>query len=211
MKIFFNYSQDKFLNSYLVVNEKNNQALLIDPLKLSMETINLIEKHNVELTHILFTHGDKAEQREGILSTAKVYSSVKVMHYEYLNETLVETTDEKNFQLLSGDSVIYPAGLTVECFSLSGMGSSTHCFKIENIIFCGDALLSGKLASTTSAYAAQNLQKTLKEKIFTQEKSLLLFPRSGGPTSIAVETIYNQDLKYNFSERNKAKITSLLR
>ena len=136
MKIFFTYSHEKFLNSYLVVNEKLKEALLIDPLKLGMETISIIERHKLNLTYILFTHGDKALQKEGILTTAKVYTHVSVIRSDYqLSAENSELYEKTNFQLLnSGDGKITLAGFDVEYFAVSGLTPGAHLFKIENAV-----------------------------------------------------------------------------
>lgn len=203
MKIFFNFSNDAFLNSYIVANEKNGQALLIDPLRLSMETINLIENHHFALTHILFTHGDEIFQRDGILTACKIYPQVTVVNYALSaeNTACLQNFDKKNFLRLSGDGTLNIAGFTVEYFAVSGLTSAAHCYKIENAVFCGKALIAGQIGKTSSTYATQNLQKTIREKIFLLPDTTILFPMNGAPTSIAVEKIYNTELQTNYKER----------
>ena len=208
MKIFFTYSHEKFLNSYLVVNEKLKEALLIDPLKLGMETISIIERHKLNLTYILFTHGDKALQKEGILTTAKVYTHVSVIRSDYqLSAENSELYEKTNFQLLnSGDGKITLAGFDVEYFAVSGLTPGAHLFKIENAVFCGDAMIAGRIGETANIYASQNLYKTLHTKLCTLEKELILFPSRGAPSSLAVELIYNHDLKV-MPNRHKSPFT----
>lgn len=198
MKVYFNFSHDKFLNSYLVANEKTKEAILIDPLKMNMDTIHLIEMHQYTLTHLLFTHGDKNLRHEGALTTTKVYRDAKIVHYELSTPKASKENNPAEITLSGGDGKIELAGMPVEYFSIAGLGWQAFCFKIEHIIFCGDSLLSGRIGKTTSDYASQNLQQSLKEKIFSKSEKLLLFPSQGAPTSIAVEKKYNADLKISF-------------
>lgn len=201
MKIYFHFSQDKFLNSYLVANEKTGEAIFIDPLKLEMQSIRLLEKYRYTLTHILFTHGDKNLQREAALTVAKVYRNVKIIQYEFSNGK--RDISEANLQLIRGDGTLDIAGMTVEYFSIAGLTTGAYCYKIDQVVFCGDTLIAGRMGATSSDYASQNLQKSLQEKIFSRNQQLLLFPIQGPPTSINVEKRYNEDLMSDFKKRRR--------
>lgn len=205
MKIYFTFSKTKFLNSYLVANEKTKEAIFIDPLKLEMESIKLIEKYNYNLTHILFTHGDKSLQREGALTVSKLYHNVKIVQYEFSNysDEAKQSVNYENFQFIRGDGSLHIAGFTVEYFAISGLALGAYAFKIENVIFSGKALHAGRMGETSSDYASKNLQKSLQEKIFSKSKKLLIFPIQGAPTSIAVEKLYNSDLNNDFKKRRR--------
>lgn len=206
MKVYVSYSPDKFLNSYVVANEKTNEAIFIDPLKIDLQTINLIESHRYRLTHVLFTHGDKNLQREGALTISKIYRNTEIVRYQY-SDYATNTQNqigEEKYITISGDGVITLAGLQVEYFSVAGLTSGAYCYKIENVLFCGEALTVGRIGATTSNYATQNLQKALQKKMFSLDEKLLLFPMQGAPTSIAVERVYNEDLKTNFKEQRRS-------
>ncbi|MEL3908655.1 MAG: MBL fold metallo-hydrolase [Treponemataceae bacterium] len=205
MKIYFIFSQDKFLNSYLVANEKTNEAIFIDPLKVNIETIKLIDKHKYRLKYVLFTHGDKNMQREGSLSISKIYRGVEILRYQYLSQTdkAENQVSDIKYRAIVGEGKIKLAGLDVEYFSLASLGSGACCYKIQNVIFCGRALVAGQIGETSSDYATQNLQKNLQEKIFKRDNRLLLFPMVGGPTSVMVESIHNIDLQTSFKEKKR--------
>lgn len=189
----------------MVANEKTNEAIFVDPLKVNIETIKLIDKHKYRLKYVLFTHGDKKMQREGSLSIAKIYRGVEVLRYQYSSQTdkTENQASDLKYKAINGDGKIKLAGLDVEYFSLAGLGSGAYCYKIKNVIFCGRALVAGQIAETSSDYATQNLQKTLQAKIFGRDKKLLLFPMIGGPTSIGVESLHNSDLTTSFQEKKR--------
>lgn len=205
MRIYFSFSQDKFLNSYLVANEKTGQAIFIDPLKMEMQTIQLIERHGYKLQYLLFTHGDKKLQREGILTVSKIYRDVKVVQYQFSNyvENEQEIPSEDFFLKISGDGRIELAGFNIEYFLISGLSAGSYCYRIDNVIFCGASLKAGRIGETSSDYASQNLQRALRQKIMCKDKSLLLFPMQGAPTSISVERKYNDDLMFDFNKKRR--------
>lgn len=205
MKIYFIFSQEKFLNSYLVANEKTGEAIFIDPLKISLETIKLIQKHNYNLTHLLFTHGNNLLQWEGILTASKIYKNLEIVRNDFCNcnDNINKSINNSSFKLIGGDGKLELAGLNVEYFFITGLAPGAFCYKIENVVFLGNALIAGQIGKTSSNYATQNLQKALWEKIFTLKKDLLLFPLKGPPTSIAVENLYNQDLTKDKIARTK--------
>ena len=92
----------------------------------------------------------------------------------------------------------------MEYFSVAGLTLGAYCYKIDNVVFCGDALVAGRIGETSSDYATQNLQKFLQKKIFSLEEKVLLFPMHGAPSSIGVELLYNDGLKTNFKERRRS-------
>lgn len=206
MKVYFSYSNDKFLNSYVVANEKTGEAIFVDPLKIDLQTINLIESHNYRLRYVLFTHGDKNLQREGALTISKIYRDVEIVccRYSGYAEILSHHIAGENHITISGDGEIELAGLSVEYFSVAGLTLGAYCYKIDNVVFCGDALVAGRIGETSSDYATQNLQKFLQKKIFSLEEKVLLFPMHGAPSSIGVELLYNDGLKTNFKERRRS-------
>ena len=56
MKIYFHLNIESFSNSYIVVNEFKNQAIIIDPCKINEEMINQLENNNLSLEAVFITH-----------------------------------------------------------------------------------------------------------------------------------------------------------
>ena len=56
MKVYFHFNLDGFSNCYVVVNEKNKEALIIDPGIITKEIIEQIESGPYNLVAVLITH-----------------------------------------------------------------------------------------------------------------------------------------------------------
>ena len=56
MKIYFHLNTGGFSNTYIISNEETNEAILIDPGKLTEELIKRIEDNGLKLSAILITH-----------------------------------------------------------------------------------------------------------------------------------------------------------
>ena len=54
MKIYFHLNVDFFSNSYIIVNEKTNEALLIDPGKITKEMINQLEDNHYKPVAVVY-------------------------------------------------------------------------------------------------------------------------------------------------------------
>ena len=162
MKIYPHYSNEGFVNSYLVGNEVNKEALIIDPGKITDEVIGHIEKNGYTLSGVCITHNHIRHYGYGLPTLLKIY---KPRIYA-ADQVLVG----KQGKMLRGDCTLSIAGFSVECFSVPGHSPDSYLFKIDNCIFTGDSISAGLLGSTNSSYSSQILRINIEEKIFLINK-----------------------------------------
>ncbi|PIE97737.1 MAG: MBL fold metallo-hydrolase [Treponema sp.] len=187
MRIFFYYSPKKFINSYLVGNEKTGEAIFIDPIRITIDIIENISHHKYKLKSVLFTHTDKELQLEGLHTIMKIYNP-KVIG-------VAPDLKIENSVVIKGDGIIDTAGFKIRHFSVQGLAAGAYMFQIENVVFSGAAIRAGEIGETSNIYAVRNLQRTLFQKIFNQNDEIIIMPELGPPTSIGSERLYNNALK----------------
>ena len=186
MKVYFHLNEGGFSNCYLVVNEISNQAIIIDPGKITKEIIARIEDNHLNLSAVLITH-NHGSHADGLKTLRKIYSP-KVFAADWTvaaNDTTVITCD--------GTTQI--EGMQVSYLTIPGHTSDSVVYKIGSILFTGDVLLSGEIGKTNSSYSEYILRSNIEHKIFSQLDTTVLMPGHGPPSTLgAAKAIYNQNL-----------------
>lgn len=186
MKIYFHLNEGGFSNCYLVVDEVSNQAIIIDPGKITKEIIARIEDNHLNLAAVLITH-NHGSHADGLRTLRKIYSP-KVFAADWAvaaNDTTVITSD--------GTTEI--EGIQVSYLTIPGHTSDSVVYGIGSILFTGDVLLSGEIGKTNSSYSEYILRSNIEHKIFSQLESTILMPGHGPPSTLgAAKAIYNQNL-----------------
>ena len=185
MKIYLHVGLEGFTNSYVVVNEQTNEALIIDIEKVTKMLISQIEDKRLKICAVLITHNHK-KHVSGLKTLRKIYN-FKTYAADY------EIEGEESM-ILKGDGLIRLAGMNINYFSLPGHSSDSIIYKIGGTLFTGDALSNGMIGKTTSIYARQMLIRNLNEKVMSQSDNTALLPGHGPPTTVGAERKYNQDL-----------------
>ena len=186
MKIYFHLNEGGFSNCYLVVDEVSNQAIIIDPGKITKEIIARIEDNHLNLAAVLITH-NHGSHADGLRTLRKIYSP-KVFAADWAvaaNDTTV----------ITGDGTTEIEGIQVSYLTIPGHTSDSVMYGIGSILFTGDVLLSGEIGKTNSSYSEYILRSNIEHKIFSQLESTILMPGHGPPSTLgAAKAIYNQNL-----------------
>lgn len=186
MKIYFHINEGGFSNCYLVVNEISNQAIIIDPGKITKEMIARIEDNHLNLAAVLITH-NHGSHADGLKTLRKIYSP-KVFAADW-------TIAANDTTVITGDGSTQIEGMQVSYLSIPGHTADSVVYSIGSILFTGDVLLSGEIGKTNSSYSEYILRSNIEHKIFSQLDSTILMPGHGPPTTLgAAKAIYNQNL-----------------
>lgn len=184
MKVYFHLNLGGFSNCYVIVNEDSNEAIVIDPGKITEEIISQIEDNHLKLAAVLITH-NHGSHVDGLRTLRKIYSpKILAADWEVAgNDTTV----------ISGDGKIRIAKMTVRYMSLPGHTADSVVYGIGNILFTGDVLSAGKIGSTNSSYSDFILKSNIEQKIFSQQDGIILMPGHGPPTTLEAAQKFNLD------------------
>ncbi|MBQ2610980.1 MBL fold metallo-hydrolase [bacterium] len=192
-------------NNYLVVDETTKDAALIDATGMSDELVKDVENLNCDVKYILLTHGH-FDHITGVQELKK-YFGAKV----FMNE--LDMDWDKNINLVSPQFDISPVeipvidefindgdkikigGLIFKVISTPGHTKGGVCYLIENVLFSGDTLFRdcvGRCDLPGGNY--KDIQKSIKEKLFTLPEDTIVYPGHGAPTSIGYEKEFNKEI-----------------
>ncbi len=187
MKIYFHMCLSGFTNSYIILNDDPNvkQAIIIDPGQITNRIIGQIEEGGYKLTAVLITHAHE-NHIKGLKTLNRIY-----------NPTIYACDSESygnNSVILTGDGITRIAGINVEFFSVPGHSTDSMVYKIEEMLFTGDTLLSGLTGYTSSKYSQKLLLSKIRDKLFTLPGRTVIYPGHGAPSTIESERQYNIDM-----------------
>lgn len=185
MKIYAHMSFGQFSNSYIVVNEKTNEALIIDPGKIRKEMITQLENNAYRPVAALITHSHPGHT-DGLSALLKIYSM----------DIFAAESSIKGFEtkMISGEGRLFLAGLEIHYFSVPGHAPDSLVYKIGSVLFTGDVICAGKTGRTSSNSSKMILRRGIEQKILTENEDTTIMPGHGPLTSVAAERMFNIDL-----------------
>ena len=191
-------------NCYLVWNEKNSEALIIDPGGFSAAVEKEIADNGLKLKYILLTHGH-FDHVEGIESFTDAYPDAKLAAGEKIG--LLLDSPKPEIELKDGDTVSL-GDLSLLVIKTPGHSECGVCFYTEEsdptlteqsfsgTVFTGDTLFQLSVGRTDLMGGNFNLLKdSIKTRLLTLPDDTLVLPGHMGPTMILDEKLYNPFVK----------------
>ncbi len=186
MKLFFHFVLSNFSNTYLLGPAEGGDAVIIDPGVMDLPLLNLIERNNFYIRHILVTHNHDSHVN-GIKTLRKIYDAEI-----YSNMPLPFETD---FNRIEDGDHLRLGDLKVDIINIPGHSPDSMIFKINNMLFTGDVLLSGTIDRDLTISQMKILKDKIHARIFTLDEDMLIFPGHGSPSTIRTEKAFNPYLK----------------
>ena len=185
MRIYSHFASQHLINQFLVVNDENMEAVMIDASDLDGKIIDIIEKNRIKLKALLITHS----HYEHVKSLGTFYKIYNPKLYAYKEEIEGFKTTR-----VTDRTVIREAGMDIECLHVPGHSLDSTCYKIESALFTGDTLQSGYISQTNALVEKELLIGEIKEKLLTLDDNTLVFPGHGPLSKIRIEKMFNQDI-----------------
>lgn len=185
MRIYSHFASQHLINQFLVVNDENMEAVMIDASDLDGKIIDIIEKNRIKLKALLITHS----HYEHVKSLGTIYKIYNPKLYAYKEEIEGFKTTR-----VTDRTVIREAGMDIECLHVPGHSLDSTCYKIESALFTGDTLQSGYISQTNALVEKELLIGEIKEKLLTLDDNTLVFPGHGPLSKIRIEKMFNQDI-----------------
>ena len=190
MKLFFHYCLYGFSNCYVLGSEEPGEegvkdALIVDPGCMDEKLLGFIESNDYRLRGILITH-DHLNHVHGLRTLKRIYH-VPVFAGD-------PSVCESRANLVRDGETLNLGPFSVGVYSVPGHSSDSVVFRIERLLFTGDALSAGLIGSTASAYGKTILANSLKDKILSLQGDLIVLPGHGPPSSLEAERRFNVGL-----------------
>ena len=74
MKLFTIFQPYEVTNTYLLHQDGEKNAVIVDPGRFDLDLLNLVEEHNLYISHVLLTHSHINHTR-GIPTLMKIYDA----------------------------------------------------------------------------------------------------------------------------------------
>lgn len=194
---------------YLVIDEKTGYAVLIDAPKDSAEEIaNEAKKQRCEILCLINTHGHWdhiADVHDVVrLTAAKVAIHKKDAH---LLENPKSVIYDLPFRIegikpdivLDDGDVIEVGNLRLKVIHTPGHTLGSICLyeEDEKVLFSGDTLFAGTIGRTDLPGGSfDDIIKSIREKLFTLDDDVVVYPGHGPSTTIGKEKQFNPFLTY---------------
>jgi glyoxylase-like metal-dependent hydrolase (beta-lactamase superfamily II) len=198
MKVFFHYCAFGFSNCYVLGTEPDplkaaarkrrfsGEAIVIDPGNMDGPVIDFIEHHNYRVMAVLITH-DHLNHVHGLRTLKRIYD-VDI----YAVNRLV--TDHKTTMVKDGETFDI-GSFHIEAITVPGHSADSAVYKINHLLFTGDALNAGLVGTTGSSYGAEVQMNALRTKIFSLPGNYGIFPGHGPPSTLEVERRFNAGMR----------------
>ncbi|MDR1985529.1 MAG: MBL fold metallo-hydrolase [Treponema sp.] len=204
MKLFFQYCPLSFSNCYVLGTEfpmegvpHEREAVLIDPGYIDEGIVNFIEHNEYHLRAVLITHDHKNHIR-GLPTLMRIYDP----DIYAVNQTVLAYRT-----ILIRDRDICRIGpFRFEVISIPGHSPDSAVFKIDNLLFTGDALSAGLIGRTASSYGTAIQIAALRNKLFSLPGDFTVLPGHGPPSSLETERRFNAGIQLYEERKTKRRV-----
>jgi glyoxylase-like metal-dependent hydrolase (beta-lactamase superfamily II) len=201
MKLYFHYCRYGFSNCYVLGTDSDDnpetalrEAIIIDPGVMDEAILKSVENNNYNLRGVLITH-DHLNHVHGLRTLKRIYHA----DIYAVNPVIRE---HRTRRVRDGDTVTI-GPFKIEVISVPGHSSDSAVFRIDHLLFTGDAMSAGLVGSTPSSYGATVQMAALRSKILSLPGDYTVLPSHGPPSSLDVERRYNVGIQLYDQNRNR--------
>lgn len=190
-------------NCYLLINEKTNELVIVDPATCPDYIVNHVKANGFKPKAILLTHSH-FDHVMGINGWLKEFD---IPVYIHENEMPLLADPELNLSAFFGTCYSYKdvvglqdneilelAGFQLKVIHTPGHTAGGCCYYAKNdgVLISGDTLFFQSVGrSDFPTGSASTLVSSIKEKLFCLPNDVMVYPGHGDETSIAAEIMNN--------------------
>ena len=188
-------------NTYLVYDGATRRGFLVDPGSDTEETEREIKRHGAIIEAVLLTHGHfdhalsaKYFQDKGVPIYIHRADADKLYTRRNLGVYIGYKFQSLNAdRLLDGGEKLSIAGFSIEVIHTPGHSKGGACYLVDGlgssaVLFSGDTLFSGDIGRSDFYDGDfEELKSSIKNKLFTLEPGVTVFPGHGARTTVKAE------------------------
>lgn len=187
-------------NCYILVNEENSEAVVVDPGNCADSIVRRLEELQVSCSVILLTHG----HFDHILAVREVSEATGARIWAGADEAALLADSEMNVsmrihrpvevhpdRLLRDGERISPAGIGMKVIFTPGHTHGSVCYYIENesVLLSGDTLFESSVGRTDLPTGNETeLYMSITGKLFSLPGNTRVLPGHGEATAIERES-----------------------
>ena len=205
MKLLYVRSGPLRVNSYFLINENTNKAIVIDSGE-NYKLIKKIEEENsfkinyVLLTHAHFDHAGNVKKLQD--DGAKIYCS-KIDSEKLLNDLNLSLDFGRQFDYCNADykfidnEELLLNDIKIKVIATPGHTDGSVTFLVEEMLFTGDTLFLESVGRTDFPTGNKNELIASVKKLFSLEGEYKVFPGHQEFTTLSHERKYNTFVDYD--------------
>lgn len=192
MKLYQHYSVYGFANSYLLGDDERHEAIIVDPSEFNAGVLNHVERNGYYVRAVLITHSHIHHIR-GLKTLLRIYDA----------EVYAATSRICGLpcRVIRDGELFQVAGFDVEAWSVPGHSSDSIIYRIDKLLFTGDALHAGVPGKTLSPFNARLLIDRLSARLAAFDDDSVVLPGHGPPSTLGVERRFNLGFEQGFTDR----------
>jgi hydroxyacylglutathione hydrolase len=131
--------------SYLIADEKSKEAAIVDPGWDIKKLLNIAQKLNLKISHILITHSHYDHMQE----SKNIQEKTGAIIYVHKNDAdEIRKLGIDNIKELNDEDEIHMGELKFYVIHTPGHTPGSVCYQVENKLITGDMLFVGNIGRT---------------------------------------------------------------
>lgn len=189
-------------NIYVIVDEKSNDAFIVDPGGNGDLLIKNIEALGCNIKYILLTHGhfDHVEALNEVVEKFKapIYINENEVNFMKTDKTVFGNPPKEYLLIKDGD--VLPFGDDfIKCIHTPGHTKGGMCYLYKDVIFTGDTLFKGSVGRSDFVGGDFNeLINSIKTKLMILDNYIKIYPGHMESSNIGYERMRNPFLQDEF-------------
>ncbi len=190
-------------NMYLLADEKTREAVLIDATALISEIADSVKELGVDVKYILLTHGhfDHIMGLNALKDTFNAQAVINkndLMLSDKINEftrmfNMPDTKPPLYEKFVDDGDTIQVGNMNIKVITTPGHTEGGVCYLVDDNLFSGDTLFRDSVGRTDLLGGSfKKLSDSVKNKLFTLDDNIKVFPGHGPMTTIGYEKKYNE-------------------
>lgn len=190
------------VNNYLVFEENSQEAVLIDAGGDYKATRELADRNKVKIKYILNTHGHldhvagdydiQTKEDAKVLLHKDDEFLVKALKQHLALYGMPEYEVPKIDEYIEDGQEIKAGGMTFKVIHTPGHSPGAVCYLTDNVLFSGDTLFADSVGRTDLPGGSyEELGNSIKNKLFTLDENITVYPGHGPSTTIKHEKAHN--------------------
>lgn len=189
-------------NIYVLVDEKSNDAFIVDPGGNGDLLIKNIEALGCNIKYILLTHGhfDHVEALNEVVEKFKapIYINENEVNFMKTDKTVFGNPPKEYLLIKDGD--VLPFGDDfIKCIHTPGHTKGGMCYLYKDVIFTGDTLFKASVGRSDFVGGDFNeLINSIKTKLMILDNDIKIYPGHMESSNIGYERMRNPFLQDEF-------------
>lgn len=173
-------------NCYIVYEDGNPDALVIDPGDNAPDILGVLREHDLKPVLILLTHGHY-DHIGAITAIQEQYGTPIAVHANDRGMLEGSVPLHAMDRYLAGGEILQGYGFDIQVMHTPGHSAGSICYLINGVLFSGDTLFQGTIGRTDFPDSDPRAMQHSLQILRQLPGETRVYPGHGEPTTIATE------------------------